>query len=764
MSPTKPPARFRLHLADWLGLTVVLGGYLANAQEYLFDILAVATVLNVLLHLERRRVFLRLVQARERALHASDARLRSFFEATPDALLVSDTHGTITMANQQVQRLLGYTMEELLGQSIEQLVPQHSRGSHPALRQAFAATPSARRMGAGMAVKALRKDGSECDVEVSLSRIETDDGVFFASALREITERLRAKEQLLASETRLRTIIENEPDCIKLVDAEGKLIDINAAGLAMMEADTLDQVVDCPVLDMVTPEFKPAFADLHRRVIKGESVELEFKIIGRKGGVRWLESRAVPLQDHGLPTVLAVTRDVTERKNSEEKIVKLAFYDQLTGLPNRTLLADRLKQTIAASSRNGMFGALLFIDLDHFKTLNDTLGHDVGDLQLKQVAVRLTNCMRQGDTVARIGGDEFVVILAGLGGNAVDASTDTEVVTTKILRELGQPYQLGDVAHRSSASIGATIFQGIDASIDTLMKQADLAMYRAKEAGRNGMCFFDPSMEIVVVKRAALEKDLRHAIAAQQFVLHYQAQVEGNGRVTGAEVLVRWIHSERGLVFPDDFIPMAEETGLILELGDWILEAACIQLQNWSDRADMQHLTLAVNVSALQFAQADFVTKVLAIIQSTGANPNRLKLELTESMLAGDMADIVDKMFCLKRKGIGFSLDDFGTGYSSLSYLSRMPLDQLKIDRSFVNDVVINPDDAAIVRTIIGLADSLSLGVIAEGVETDSQRAFLANAGCHTNQGYFFSRPLPIDGFEAFANRQLLATELCGEP
>jgi diguanylate cyclase (GGDEF)-like protein len=464
------------------------------------------------------------------------------------------------------------------------------------------------------------------------------------------------------------------------------------------------------------------------------------------------------MQDRGLPAHLAVTRDVSERKAAEHKINLLAFYDQLTGLPNRTLLHDRLKQSITTSSRSGMFGALLFIDLDHFKTLNDTKGHDIGDLQLKQVATRLSNCVCEGDTVARVGGDEFVVILAGLGESEIEAATDTEVVATKILAALNQPYLLGDLSHSSSASIGATLFRGTSASIDDLMKQADMAMYRAKDAGRNAARFFDPSMETVVVKRVAMEKDLRLAVEGKQFVLHYQAQVEGAGGVTGAEVLVRWHHPQQGMVSPADFIPLAEETGVILALGHWVLETACSQLKKWARVPSMEHLTLAVNVSALQFAQDDFVEQVMAIVQRTGANPMSVKLELTESLLVGNVVEIIEKMELLKASGISFSLDDFGTGYSSLAYLSRLPLDQLKIDKSFVNDVLTNPDDAAIARTIIALAHSLRLGVIAEGVETDAQREFLASAGCHAYQGYYFGRPLPLKDFEAFVRSISLPT------
>ena len=580
----------------------------------------------LLFYQQRRRVFQRLAHVNESALRASDARLRSFFEATPDALLISDAHGSITMANRQVESLLGYSMADLLGKSIEALVPVRFRDKHLTMRDGFVAAPDTRQMGKGVTARALRKDGSECDVEISLSRIETDDGIFFASALRDITERLQA----------------------------------------------------------------------------------------------------------------------------DEKIRELAFYDQLTGLPNRTLLSDRLKQAISASNRSGICSALVLIDLDYFKTLNDTLGHDIGDLQLKQVATRLSTCVRECDTVARVGGDEFVVILAGLGSSEVEAATDTKAVVAKILAALNQPYQLGEVFHSSSASIGITLFQDQRVSMDDLMKQADLAMYRAKDAGRNAMRFFDPSMEAVVVKRVAMEKDLRHALNSNQFMLHYQAQVEGAGRVTGAEVLVRWLHPERCMVPPNDFIALAEETGVILALGHWVLETACSQLEQWGQLPGLAHLTLAVNVSALQFAQADFVEQVMTVVQRTGANPLHLKLELTESLLVGNISDIIEKMVRLKSQGIGFSLDDFGTGYSSLSYLSRLPLDQLKIDRSFVSDALTNPDDAAIARTIIALAHSLRLGVIAEGVETDAQREFLAGAGCHAYQGYFFGRPLPVAEFEAF--------------
>jgi diguanylate cyclase (GGDEF)-like protein/PAS domain S-box-containing protein len=467
---------------------------------------------------------------------------------------------------------------------------------------------------------------------------------------------------------------------------------------------------------------------------------------------KWLTISTIK-NSQGLVTHYIGTHyDITERKQAEEKIKDLAFFDQLTGLANRTLLLDRLRQTMTANARSGHRGAILFIDLDKFKTLNDTLGHDMGDLLLQLVAQRLGACVRAEDTVARLGGDEFVVMLANLSPGEAEAATQAEAVGLKILDTLNEPYHLRDVVYRSTPSIGATLFDGVTTEVEVMLKQADLAMYKSKDAGRNALRFFDPDMERVVMKRAALEKDLHEAIEGRQFLLHYQAQI-AQGQLTGAEVLVRWLHPVRGMVSPADFIPLAEETGLILPLGQWMLETACLQLAQWATQPGMDHLTVAVNVSARQFSQSDFVDQVLGVVKTTDVNPQRLKLELTESMLVANVEEIIAKMLLLKANGIGFSLDDFGTGYSSLTYLKRLPLDQLKIDQSFVRDVLTDANEASIAQTIIALGKSLGLGVIAEGVETQDQQDFLAASGCHAYQGYFISRPLPIDRFEEFAHK-----------
>lgn len=463
----------------------------------------------------------------------------------------------------------------------------------------------------------------------------------------------------------------------------------------------------------------------------------------------WLTVTAVKGSTGQVTHYVGTLMDISSRKAAEEEIQYLAFYDSLTQLPNRRLLLDRLQRALATGSRSHRQGALLFIDLDNFKTLNDTLGHDMGDSLLQQVALRLRDAVREGDTVARLGGDEFVVMLEDLSLVPLEAVKHAETVGEHILKVLNQAYWLADNEYHSTASVGIALFCGHQESVDELLKRADIAMYQAKTAGRNTLRFFDPDMQAVVSARATLEIDLRQGVQESQFVLYYQPQVGREGQLTGVEALVRWLHPTRGLVSPAEFIPLAEETGLILPLGLFVLEAACQQLQVWASHPTRCDLSIAVNVSARQFRHRDFLDQVLQVLDRTGINPSLLKLELTESLLLEDAEDIIAKMSALKLRGLGFSLDDFGTGYSSLSYLKRLPLDQLKIDQSFVRDLLTDPNDAAISRTIIALAESLGLKVIAEGVETQAQRDCLAEQGCHAYQGYLFSRPLPIAEFEA---------------
>jgi diguanylate cyclase (GGDEF)-like protein/PAS domain S-box-containing protein len=445
---------------------------------------------------------------------------------------------------------------------------------------------------------------------------------------------------------------------------------------------------------------------------------------------------------------VAVFRDISQHKKSEQAIHQLAFYDALTLLPNRRLLLDRLKRAMTSGTRNGRQGALLFLDLDHFKTINDTRGHAMGDQLLIEVAHRLQAGVREGDSVARLGGDEFVVVLEDLSSEPDEAAAQTEVVAEKLRLALDKPYELNDFEYHCTASIGISLFRGHQESAEDLLQHADVAMYQAKVAGRNAIRFFDPQMQTALAMRASIEADLRHALEKQQFRLYYQIQVDSLRRPLGAEALLRWQHPGRGLVSPMEFIPLAEETGLIVPIGLWVLQTACAQLKEWQNNILTRDLTLAVNVSAKQFRQVDFVAQVQRVLLESNTKPSRLKLELTESTVLENVEETIRKMREIKALGVSFSMDDFGTGYSSLQYLKRLPLDQIKIDQSFVHDIATDPNDAAIVQTIIAMTEALGLNVIAEGVETEAQCAFLDLHGCHAFQGYLFGKPTPIDQFE----------------
>ena len=464
---------------------------------------------------------------------------------------------------------------------------------------------------------------------------------------------------------------------------------------------------------------------------------------------KWLTITAVTAPDGTLTNYVGSFFDITERKKAEEEINRLAFFDPLTNLPNRRLLLDRLQHALATSARSGRHGAIMFIDLDNFKTINDTEGHNYGDLLLVEMARRLQSCVREGDTVARLGGDEFVVMLEDLASHAEQAAAQADEVGEKIRAAINTPCLVNEREFHSTASIGINLFADRGDTAETLLKYADIAMYQAKGAGRDVVRFFDPDMQTALEARAAIESDLRHALAERQFSLHYQAQIDDAGRIFGAEALVRWIHPQRGMVSPVQFIPIAEESSLIIDIGHWVLETACRQIALWSNDEQKCNLTLAVNVSARQFKLPDFADKVKAVIREHRINPSRLKLELTESVVLEDLDDIVTKMHALKALGVGLSMDDFGTGYSSLSYLKQLPLDQLKIDRSFVRDIATDPNDAVMVRTIIDMAHNFRLNVIAEGVETEAQLAFLKRHDCMAYQGYLFSKPVPVEEFEA---------------
>ena len=489
------------------------------------------------------------------------------------------------------------------------------------------------------------------------------------------------------------------------------------------------------------------------RIIEhGEESAEEIEIIFEDGVKRIYWEIKAPIYEDLNNTqiwgVCGISTEITERKAAADRIQHLAYYDLLTQLPNRQLLISRLRLVLASSERNVEYGSLLFLDLDHFKTLNDTLGHDIGDLLLQQVSLRIVHCVREIDTVARLGGDEFIVMLDSISGSELEAATHAEIVGEKILASLNQPFKLNEIEYQITTSIGITIIGGNKQSVDELLKHADIAMYQAKKVGRNTLRFFDPEMQEAINTRAKMEQELHQAIDKNEFELYYQVQVDNTGLQVGAEALIRWNHPLRGLVLPFDFIPLAEETGLIIPIGRWVVESACQQLKSWQFDPNTRDLTLSINVSAKQFKQIDFAEQVRTLVSRYEINPALLKLELTESILFDETERVITIMLALQATGVRFVLDDFGTGYSSLQYLKRLPLYQLKIDQSFVRDIASDLSDQAIVQTIIAMAKSLNLDVIAEGVETKQQKQRLVKKGCRLFQGYLFGRPMPLSLFQ----------------
>jgi diguanylate cyclase (GGDEF)-like protein/PAS domain S-box-containing protein len=468
---------------------------------------------------------------------------------------------------------------------------------------------------------------------------------------------------------------------------------------------------------------------------------------------KWITITAVKDGQGKTMQYVGIFSDLSERKKAQEEILNLAFYDSLTKLPNRRLLLDRFHSALALSSRTCLYGAVLFLDLDRFKMINDSFGHSYGDLLLIEVAERIRTCVRSVDTVARLGGDEFVVLIESIGSENERVTQNIAHIADKIRSSLALPYVLNERIHHSSPSIGVCLFKGDEQSVDSLLKYADVAMYQAKDAGRNAVRFYDPVMQQAVEARTAMESDLRLAIKEKQFILHYQVQMDNSNRPLGAEALIRWEHPLRGMVSPAEFIPVAEESALILDIGNWVLETASRQLAEWSKQRITRDLSLAVNVSPQQFRQPDFVSRIYTLLHKFNLDASRIKLELTEGVILDDVNDVVEKMHALKALGVTLSLDDFGTGYSSLSYLKLLPLDQIKIDQSFVRNVTVDRKDAILVQTIIDMAQNFGFDVIAEGVETEAQLAFLKQHDCMAYQGYLFSKPVAIDTFTEWLER-----------
>ncbi|WP_294764824.1 bifunctional diguanylate cyclase/phosphodiesterase [uncultured Rhodoferax sp.] len=670
-----------------------------------------------------------------------------------DALFVRSTaaisvnrisDGAFVDVNRRWERLTGYSWQEAMGRTTLDLGFWSSKEARDTAFGHLAQSD----LPPHQEVPFTTRDGRKLLLLMTGTRLNLSGVPHAVVYLNDITEHKAAQATLLESEARFRSLTHLSSDWFWEQDAEFRFVRFDGAVAGKLGVSG-SRGLGLTRWDVGAANMSEADWEAHRALLEShaEFRELELCDIDAEGKVFWMSISGAPIFDTQgrFQGYRGVGRNITGRKLAEEKIERLAFFDVLTGLPNRRLLIDRLQQALVLAGRDKSVGALLFIDLDNFKDLNDTRGHDVGDLLLRDVAQRLVACVRQADTVARLGGDEFVVLLHNLERDPVLAMAHVEQVGKKVIASLNQMYLLGDVEHHSTPSIGITLFGQQEQTVDELLKQADLAMYEAKAAGRNTLRFFDPAMQALVAQRTALEQDLRQGLQRRELVVYYQPVVDAQGGMVGAEALVRWQHPQRGMVSPSAFISVAEQTGLILSLGSWVLETACRQLARWSEDPATAGLTIAVNVSARQFRHPDFVDQVAATLLATRANPLNLKLELTESLLLSDADDAVRKMTELRLSGLKFSLDDFGTGYSSLSYLKRLPLEQLKIDQSFVRDVLTDPNDAAIARTVLALGQSLGLGVVAEGVETDGQRDFLLQNGCTLFQGYLFGRPVPVE-------------------
>ncbi|MFZ2405259.1 MAG: EAL domain-containing protein, partial [Methylobacter sp.] len=712
--------------------------YLANYWFFMM-ILSVTGMTLATYFVARRRA--------EQTLTASEGYQRAIFNATPDAMLISDTYGIITQVNQQADLMLGYKHGELIGQSIEILVPESFRHNHPEKHAKFVAEPVTRPLRTGRTLQARRKDGSTFDVDISVSPIKTEQGMFFASALRDVTLQKQAEADL-----RVASIAFESKEPMVITDADSIILQVNRA-FTESTGYTKEEAVGQKINLLKSGRHDAAFyQEMWAGIERDGTWQGEIWDRRKNGEIypKWLIISVVKGEDGAITHYVGTHIDITERKAAEEQIKQLAFYDPLTQLPNRRLLQERLKHGIDVERREGKQLALLMLDLDRFKAVNDSLGHLAGDELLQQVAARITSRLRDVDMVARLGGDEFVVLLEDIAH-----PEDAARVAEDIIIDLSKPFQLShDEDVQIGVSIGISLYPQHGENIDILMDHADAALYQAKDAGRGCFAYFSEDLTLAARERIALESRLRRAIEQQELRVFFQPQVDiASGRIVGAEALVRWQDPAEGLIPPIRFIPVAEETGLILAIGEWVLRETCRQGRQWLDEG-LPPLTLAVNVSPHQFSRGDICALVKGVLSETGFPAQQLELEITESGLMENQDNATDILNCLRDQSIRLAIDDFGTGYSSLAYLKHFPLDLLKIDKRFIDDIPFHQDDMEIAATIIAMGHILGFKVLAEGVETPEQLTFLQEKGCDMYQGYIKSRPIPAEEFAGLLREQ----------
>lgn len=683
---------------------------------------------------------------REVALKREKEIAQNYLDIVAVMILVLDVNKNVKLINQRGCEILGYSADEIIGKNwMENFIPEHSRAQVHDVGDTLL-DPKKHNI-SYFENSILTKNGEERLIGWrNTSLLDLDGNIIgILTSGEDITDQKNTEFALQASQKYLQTIVSNEPECVKLVSPTGQLLDMNPAGLAMLEVESLEEAKLYKLTDYVLPEWRVPFIDLMKRVMNGENGRLEFEIQGLKGTRRWLETHATPLRDSGgnITMLLGITRDTTERKINEKHIQYLASYDTLTGLPNRTELDIRIKELLSLAKHQNQELTAMFLDLDHFKDINDSLGHTTGDKLLVAAAQRLKRLLREEDTLARLGGDEFIILLPNISVSGASH------VAQMILELFNAPFQIGEFELNISVSIGIAIFPADGDNFETLYKNADIAMYRAKKDGRSGFCFFTEEMQHNAIRSLALGNALRHALERNELQLYYQPQFSAiDERIIGAEALLRWSHPEFGSVSPAEFIPIAEESGIILSIGEWVLRSAVKQAKTWMDQGG-EPIVIAVNLSAIQFRSPNLPLLVTSILEEAELQSEYLELELTESVAMNDPQKAIKIMDELHQRGIRMSIDDFGTGYSSLSYLKKFNIYKIKIDQSFVRDINTDPEDKAIVSAIISMSQSLGLQTIAEGVETIEQLNYLREQGCDEMQGYYFSKPLPKEEFES---------------
>lgn len=686
-------------------------------------------------------------------------RLATMIQSALDAVILVDDQGRILEWNPSAEAMFGWSSEDIHGRFLhETIVPPDFRQAHIEGLNRMREGQSGRILGKRIETRGLRSSGEEFPLELSIVRLHQGDRCLFGAYIRDLTEQKRVENEL-----RLAATTFNTHAGILITDPDSRILRVNPAFEAMSGYSAHELIGKKPNILKSGLQDTDFYERMWNELLESGQWQGELWNRRKDGKLyaEWLTITAVYDDTGEITHFVGTTQDITERKKAEERIEHLAYYDDLTDLANRRLLRDRLQHEIAFARRHDSHGALLFLDLDRFKHLNDALGHPIGDELLVQVADRLRSVVRDEDTVARLGGDEFVILLPALGTELSHAGFEAQAVAEKIRGYLSEPYNLDGHRYHMGVSIGIVLFPEGDEDADDVLKHADSALYRAKDEGRNTVRFYQPGMQAAADARLAMEKDLRLAMEDDnQLFLHYQPQVDADGLLVGTEALIRWKHPTRGWIAPARFIPVAEETGLIRELGDWVLMKAATQLNEWMTEGICdQWCLLSLNVSPKEFHQPDFVSKILRIIEESGVPADCLDLEITENVVMDNVGEAVEKMHALRDAGLRFTIDDFGTGYSSLSYLKRLPLDKLKIDRSFVTDIRFDPNDAAIVETIIAMAQHLGLGIVAEGVESREELDFLLEKGCRIFQGYYFAQPMPAQEFRDFIRRQGCGTK-----